>query len=225
MVLIRLAYVADLPPPDEILEALGGNAPARSRPAGRAAITAPAAAGPTAEGGAATAALPAVAAPTAIAHAPSAVAEHLEAAPDDVESDEDASLDPDDAATPLPTLQSFADVVALVGARREAKLKYDLEERVSLVKFDPAGSIDLHLLPGVPKELPNELREKLNLWTGRRWVIALSTAPGERPLGELQREREAAELREIQSHPAVAAVLQQFPDAKVRLKPLPGSKR
>jgi DNA polymerase-3 subunit gamma/tau len=225
MVLIRLAFVADLPPPDEILEALGGNAPARSRPAGRAAVTASAAAGPTAEGGAAAAALPAAAVPTAIAHAPSAVAEHLEAAPDDVESDEDAGLDPDDAATSLPTLQSFADVVALVGARREAKLKYDLEERVSLVKFDPAGSIDLHLLPGVPKELPNELREKLNLWTGRRWVIALSTAPGERPLGELQREREAAELREIQSHPAVAAVLQQFPDAKVRLKPLPGSKR
>jgi DNA polymerase-3 subunit gamma/tau len=130
-----------------------------------------------------------------------------------------------DGDASLPTLQSFTEVVALVGARREAKLKYDLEERVSLVKFDPAGSIDLHLLPGAPRELPNELREKLNLWTGRRWVVALSNAPGERPLGEVQREREAAEQREIESHPAVAAVLQQFPDAKVRVKPLPGSKR
>jgi DNA polymerase-3 subunit gamma/tau len=159
---------------------------------------------------------------------PPAVSEHpviedMEIAPDDGDSDESAALDLDGEGS-LPMVQSFAEVVALVGARREAKLKYDLEERVSLVKFDPAGSIDLHLLPGAPKELPNELREKLNLWTGKRWVVALSNAPGERPLGEVQREREAAELREIESHPAVAAVLQQFPDARVRLKPLPGSK-
>ena len=86
------------------------------------------------------------------------------------------------------------------------------------------GNVELHLLPGAPKELGNELREKLNAWTGMRWIVALSNAPGERPLGVVQREREAAELSEIRSHPAVAAVLQQFPDAKVKLKPLPGSK-
>jgi DNA polymerase-3 subunit gamma/tau len=40
-----------------------------------------------------------------------------------------------------------------------------LEEHVSLVRFDPAGSIELHLLAGAPKELANELREKLNAWT------------------------------------------------------------
>jgi DNA polymerase-3 subunit gamma/tau len=95
---------------------------------------------------------------------------------------------------------------------------------VSLVKFDPAGSIELHLLTGAPKELPNELREKLNAWTGMRWMVALGNAPGERPLGVVQREREAAELSEIKSHPVVAAVLQEFPDAQVKLKPLPGMK-
>ena len=100
------------------------------------------------------------------------------------------------------------------GERREAKLKVHLEEHVSLVKFDPAGSIELHLLAGAPKELGNELREKLNAWTGRRWMVALSKTPGERPIGEVAREREAAELREIEKHPAVAAVLQQFPDAQ-----------
>jgi len=110
--------------------------------------------------------------------------------------------------------------------RREAKLKVHLEEHVSLVKFDPAGSIELHLLAGAPKELGNELREKLNAWTGGRWMVALSKAPGERPLGELAREREAAELREIEQHPAVAAILQEFPDARVTsVKPLPGIKK
>jgi DNA polymerase-3 subunit gamma/tau len=114
-----------------------------------------------------------------------------------------------------PLLLSFADVVRLAGKRREAKLKVHLEEHVSLVKFDPAGSIELHLLPGAPKELANELREKLNLWTQGRWMVALSKNPGERPLGEVERARAAAEIAELRKHPAVAAVLQQFPDAEI----------
>jgi DNA polymerase-3 subunit gamma/tau len=142
----------------------------------------------------------------------------------DADTDGDEEMDLGGGAPALPAPRSFGEVVALAGARREVKLKDDLEERVSLVKFDAAGSIELHLLPGAPKELGNELREKLNRWTGKRWVVALSNAPGERPLGEAQREREAAELREIQSHPAVAAVLQQFPGAKIKLNPLPGTK-
>jgi DNA polymerase-3 subunit gamma/tau len=216
MVLIRLAYTADLPPPDEILKALGGSDAARA-PATREPAVASSGSGPAMEAAEVAAQAADIPQPTA------SVVERVEASPDDIESDDDAALDLGGEAS-LPTVRSFAEVVELVGARREAKLRYDLEERVSLVKFDPAGSIELHLLPGAPKELPNELREKLNAWTGMRWIVALGNAPGERPLGVVQREREAAELSEIRSHPAVAAVLQQFPDAKVKLKPLPGMK-
>ena len=225
MVLIRLAYTADLPPPDEILKALGGNAAVRTQPPAARAPAATPAAGPSALVGT-RAAAPRTAAPQGdIAQATGALVDHVYAPPDrdDFDGDEDAPPGMDDA--PSPTVRSFAEVVDLVGTRRDAKLKNHLEEHVSLVKFDPAGSIELHLLPGAPKELPNELREKLNQWTGRRWMIALSKAPGERTLGQAQREREAAEQLEIERHPAVAAVLQQFPDAKVKVKPLPGSKR
>ena len=58
------------------------------------------------------------------------------------------------AAAALPILRSFADVVAAAGERREAKLKVHLEEHVSLVRFDPAGSIELHLLPARPRSSP-----------------------------------------------------------------------
>jgi DNA polymerase-3 subunit gamma/tau len=123
-------------------------------------------------------------------------------------------------------LRTFAEVVDHAGVRREAKLKVHLEEHVSLVKFDPAGSIELHLLAGAPKELANELREKLNAWTGRRWMVALSKAPGQPPLGEVVRERTAAEIRDVEKHPAVAAILQQFPDARVTsVKPLAAGKK
>src|SRR5262245_22822966 len=186
MVLIRLAFTADLPAPDEVVKALGGI------PAGRRAapVPAPPARQPALEGS----------------------LDPAEPASEDEEADSDsASLI---AARP-PLLLSFADVVRLAGKRRDAKLKVHLEEHVSLVKFDPAGSIELNLLPGAPKELPNELREKLNQWTEGRWMVALSKAPGEPPLGEVERARAAAEIAEIRKHPAVAAVLQQFPDAEV----------
>jgi DNA polymerase-3 subunit gamma/tau len=218
MVLIRLAYTADLPPPDEILKALGGSGPVRTQaPAREPATTS--AAGPAME--AATAATLAV---TLAAGATDPVVERTAADAEDTaeareadaaDSDGDPALEA--AGSALPTVRSFADVVDLAGARREAKLKVHLEEHVSLVKFDPAGSIELHLLRGAPKELPNELRMKLNAWTGKRWVVALSNTPGERPLGEALREW-------AQSHPAVAAVLQHFPGAKFELKPLPGTK-
>jgi DNA polymerase-3 subunit gamma/tau len=201
MVLIRLAYTADLPPPDEIIKALGGDAPA-ARPGG----TPPAAPEKRAPAG-----------------APADAAEPDENGWDSEAADEDAL--PDLAAAALPVVRSFAEVVALAGARREAKLKVHLEEHVSLVKFEAEGRIELHLLAGAPKEVGNELREKLNAWTGKRWIVALSSAPGERTIGAIERERAAAEIRDIQKHPAVAAVLQQFPDAQITsVRPLPDAK-
>ena len=196
MVLIRLAYTADLPPPADIINALGGSP---QRAAGRPSPTSPEA--------------------RSTASAPVGT---LEGADDDdrmVEDDAEVSEAP---TTALPIVRSFADVLALAGERREAKLKVHLEEHVSLVRFDPAGSIDLHLLAGAPKELGNELREKLNAWTGKRWMVALSKTPGELPYGQVQRDQAAAEIRDIAKHPAVAAVLQQFPEAQVtRVRPLP----
>jgi DNA polymerase-3 subunit gamma/tau len=196
MVLIRLAYTADLPSPDEIIKALGGagsGAPSANRP-------------PPAEK------RPLVNSPSAI-NVPSD--DHVE------EPEFDDDLGPAEAMSAMPVVRSFADVVALAGERREAKLKVHLEEHVSLVRFD-TDQIELHLLPGAPKELGNELREKLNAWTGKRWMVALSPRPGQPPLGQVARERQEAELREIEKHPAVAAVLQQFPEAKIsNVRPLP----
>ncbi len=138
---------------------------------------------------------------------------------------EDADGPLDYAPDTLPVARSFEEVVELASKNREAKLKVHLEEHVSLVKFDPAGSIELHLLPGAPKELANELREKLNAWTGGRWMVALSNRPGSPPLGQLERERKAREISALKEHPAVAAVLKQFPDAEITsVQQLPAAK-
>ena len=151
----------------------------------------------------------------------------------DASSDEDEAVEEttfaeaafeEPAVASLVDPRSFADVITLVGERRDARLKVHLEEHVSLVKFDAqAGSIDIFLLPGAPPQIANELREKLIAWTQRRWVVLLSKEAGARPLGEVRREREAAELAALKSHPAVKAVLDEFPDAKIaEVRPLLG---
>lgn len=222
MVLIRIAYTADLPPPDDVIRALGG-AGAVARRAGQPVPQA---------GGAGRAEATAVAEGTASsrpfeetirrgAPEPPFPYEPFDA---DLDMDELAQVEADGregaegsaAASFVRPLNTFADVVALCGEKRDAKLMVTLEENVSLVKFDAAaGAIDLFLLPGARPEIANDLREKLNKWTQRRWMVMLSRTAGEPPLGQVRREREAAEIEALKKHPAVAAVLEGFPGVEI----------
>ena len=124
------------------------------------------------------------------------------------------------AAHSLPQPQTFPEVLALVGAKRDARLRVHLEENVSLVRFEP-GRIELFLLPDAPQGLAGELGEKLTKWTGQRWVIAIGRQMGETPVGVVNREREAAEAAELKTHPAVRTLLEVFPDAELKhIRPL-----
>ena len=213
MVLIRLAYTADLPTPDELIRSLGGGALPARRPALAPAENRTSETRPTVN---------------VATTAPSAQATNNDADEafdfgddGDVQLDDGVGESDDDQPASLQSSlssdpRSFAEVVALVGEKRDAKLKIHLEDHVSLVKFDAvAGSIDIFLLPGAPPELANDLREKLNSWTGRRWVVVLSKEAGQPAIGVVRREREAAELEQLKAHPAVRAVLQAFPDARI----------
>jgi DNA polymerase-3 subunit gamma/tau len=46
-------------------------------------------------------------------------------------------------------------------------------------------------------------------------MVVLSKRPGEPTLGQQKREREAADLAMLKKHPAVSAIFDAFPDAKV----------
>ena len=208
MVLIRLAYTSDLPTPDELIRTLGGGAAPVRRPA-----LAPG------DGGTPDQRAPLnsrAGAPVAeiFDDDPSEAFEFDDGEP--IADDEDRPASPVAASSAKSDPRSFADVVALAGEKRDAMLKIHLEDNVSLVKFDAAaGSIDLFLLPGAPPELANDLREKLNAWTTRRWLVVLSKEAGAPAIGAVRRQREAAELESLKTHPAVRAVLEAFPDAKI----------
>jgi DNA polymerase-3 subunit gamma/tau len=204
MVLIRLAYVADLPPPAELVRSLASS-PARRD-------------GPVEEEPAANRTNRAELQPppeprTAVAPASSAVSS-LATAPR-VEPDESASRSPTSSVDHDPMPQSFAEVVALFDKRREAVIRSHLREHAHLIAFEP-GRIEFRPADGAPSNLANRISQLLGEWTGERWLVARSEAsPGEPTLRE-QEERCESDLRnEVVRHPLVQAVLETFPGATI----------
>ncbi len=189
MVLVRLAYMAELPSPRELARAIKGDggAPATGVPAPSPA--------PRASGS---------------AQAQTAPVEDSAPAPETAT-----------ASQPEIILQSFADVIALVDAKRERKLCHALENNVRLIRFAPRN-IEISLLEGAPRTLPNELGTKLKEWTGEQWIVVVTDGAGEETIAEKRamREREEEtrkqrEIEELKQHPSVRAVFEHFPDAKI----------
>jgi len=195
MVLIRLAHMASLPAPEDLARKLEGLSGA-SGPSGSGAETKQSA--PSREPPRGLAPRPAVAArstATTVAKsgAEAAAAVHSEA---------------------QPQFANFAELVAFVGAKRDASLRLELEDKVRLVRFEPPN-IELNLTPDAPTSLPGELATKLGKWTGVRWVVILSREEGQPPLGAVRREREAAAKEAASKDPLVQRVLREFAGAEI----------
>jgi DNA polymerase-3 subunit gamma/tau len=198
MVLVRLAYVADLPAPAELVRSIGA-APGHGGSSG----------GSRGNGAAmASAASPALAVAQLAETAPSrpiagntlrAVAE-LPAPRSEPGHD------------PMP--HSFAEVIALFDKRREALLRSHLWSDVHLVHFEPGG-IEVRPASNAPRDLTNRLGQLLSEWTGSRWLIAVSEAEGEPTLREQEEGRQRNLRNEVTSHPLVQAVLETFPGATI----------
>jgi DNA polymerase III subunit gamma/tau len=185
MVLVRLAYVADLPAPADIIRALEG-APAAS--AGTPVSSTQRASHSTA--------------PVNNGGGASAIGSL-------------ATRDPAPAAMPtLPQPQSFLQVVELFEKNHEALLRAHLFAHVHLVRFE-AGLIELRPDEAAPRDLPNKLGSFLSQWTGQRWVISVSGDPGEPTLKEQAEARAQSMKSEAARDPLVRAVLDTFPGARI----------
>ncbi|GGK41004.1 DNA polymerase III subunit gamma/tau [Salinarimonas ramus] len=220
MVLVRLAYAADLPTPDEALRmlkdgsgAVPASPPAPSRTSGTGdgpsasldeppippAREAMAASG----GGGARAPLPS--AKALLSAVPSSPRPEPSAAP---------VATPTPAAVPAVRLARFEDLVAFVGERRDVGLKRALECDVRLVHYED-GRLEFALAESGRRDLPNEISRKLGELTGRRWIVALSREEGAPPLAEVAAEAARERRRGAQNHPLVQSVLASFPGAQI----------
>ena len=122
-----------------------------------------------------------------------------------------------------PQLGSFPELVAFVGAMRDANLRLDLEDKVRLVRFEPPN-IEISLTPDAAPSLAGDLATKLGKWTGSRWVVIISREQGAPPLGDVRRLREAAEREAAGKDPLLQRVLREFPGAEITgVRPLGAS--
>ena len=203
MVLVRLAYAADLPAPDEVLRRLSsaGGSPSRAPATGSSGAARPE---PPASGGSA---IIRTAGSGSGARAALAIVPTASAAPP-----RPASAPP--SASPAVRLERLEDVVALAAAKRDIALKTALECDVHLVRFDE-GSIEFSLAPGASAALPQTLMRKLGEWTGQRWVVALARDPGAPSLKQQADARARDQRSGIEADPLVRSVLEAFPGAKV----------
>jgi DNA polymerase III subunit gamma/tau len=195
MVLVRIAYAADLPTPDEVVRSLsdGGAAPAR----------------PQGNGGSAQAQsyAPRFEAPRGSPRSSAAVSPR----PAD---DLVARLDEPAVVAPTLSVGSFEELIALAVEKRDISAKMALERDVRLVRFED-GQLEIALEASAPKTLVHDLQRKLTGWTGKRWIVVVSKEEGA-PTMRAQAEAQQAEIeRGVQSDPLVQAVLNRFPGAKI----------
>ena len=111
-------------------------------------------------------------------------------------------------------LARFEDLVALAEEKRDIVIKAALERDVRLVHFED-GQIEFALAEGGRRELASELTRKLADWTGRRWVVALSSQPGAATLREQAEAAARDRKRGAADHPLVRTVLDSFPGARI----------
>ncbi|HTZ76401.1 MAG TPA: DNA polymerase III subunit gamma/tau, partial [Stellaceae bacterium] len=196
MVLVRLAYVADLPAPADLVKQLagegggstgvgGGRAPAAATaPAGNGGAPVSARRASAGEGGAGAPRLAAASEPVALAP----------------------------GLSPLP--RNFLEVVALFDQKREALLRTHLFANVHLVRFE-IGRIELRPTEAAPRDLANRLGRHLTEWTGERWVVSVSQEEGAASLREQAAAKDVVKRQEAAEHPLVRAVLETFPGARI----------
>ncbi|MDE0391077.1 MAG: DNA polymerase III subunit gamma/tau [Rhodospirillales bacterium] len=187
MTLVRIAYAADLPSPADALRAIGVDG---SR--GRAKDAPEPSAPTTAPRSAATAGAAADPAP-APAPAP----------------------DPARASAPQPRLDSLAAIAALAEERREPILSAWLRTEVRAVRIG-AGAVEINCGRSPDGRMLDLLRDRLQEWTGERWMIALTDDGGEPTLEEQERVVQEAADKAAMDHPLVQQVLDAFPGARVR---------
>jgi DNA polymerase-3 subunit gamma/tau len=111
-------------------------------------------------------------------------------------------------------IQSFQDLVNLANSQKEIELKFDLERNVRLVKFEQ-GKIDISFNESLSKDFIKNLSQKLNDWTGKRWIITLSKEEGQTTIYEIKSKLKEELLNEMKKSEVYKKIMEAFPDAEL----------
>ncbi len=198
MVLVRIAYVADMPTPDEAIRMLdnGGASPAIA--GSGAPRSAPAPGTSSMQSASARGSISSPRASADMSPRPQMTAPMPEAA----------------SAPAVLRIASFPELVALAGEKRDLLTKAALEADVRLVRIED-GRLEVTLERSASRTLINDLSRKLEQWTGRRWTVIVSNETGQPTLRSQNEVQKNQRERAAEADPRVKEVLARFPGAKV----------
>ena len=121
-----------------------------------------------------------------------------------------------------PNLETLQDVIALLEKHDEVLLAGQLYHMAHLVKLkhhnygeSPKGRIELRLNDSASPDLSQNLRKKLCEITRQPWIVVLSNAAGTDTLASINEAAHMQEMRELANMPLVKNILELFPDAKL----------
>jgi DNA polymerase-3 subunit gamma/tau len=198
MVLVRIAYVADLPTPDEAIRMIeqggGGSSPV---------VTGSAA--PRSTSTVSSSATPMTSARATSAPRGSAEAmtrPHMAAPAQATQS------------APQLRLATFPELVALAAEKRDLQTKAALEADVRLVRIED-GRLEVAMERSASRTLINDLGRKLEQWTGRRWTVIVSNEQGQPTLRSQAQSQQSQRELAAESDPRVQEVMARFPGAKI----------
>jgi DNA polymerase III subunit gamma/tau len=206
MVLVRLAYAADLPSPDEVIRALDDNkAPSAPRNGGAAAASPQPANPPRLDAGRLDAGRVDVGRGGMRGQA-TALSQPA--------GDTMARLSEAAHEAPALVIGRFQELIELAAQKRDLSVKTALERDVRLVRCED-GHLEIALQPSAARTLVNDLSRKFSQWTGRRWMVVVSAETGEATV-HAQSEARHAELKTgVRADPLVQAVLARWPGADI----------
>ena len=193
MILIRLAYLADLPTPADVVKSINessGETP-NVHPTG---------------GGGNGGGQPVVNAGQQTVQ--------TQAAPQimpQAETQAMAEIAPEVLSSP----QTFEDVIALADKMNERILRSNLVSNVHLVRFEP-GTIVFQPGDNMPREFSHELTRFLNGTTDRRWVVTISL--DEQGAASVQQREDAVQVArrdKIAQTSFMQSVMETFPGAEI----------
>tara|TARA_B100000989_G_scaffold298368_1_gene287333 strand:+ start:21604 stop:23346 length:1743 start_codon:yes stop_codon:yes gene_type:complete len=111
-------------------------------------------------------------------------------------------------------IKSFEDLISVCIEKKEIKLKYELENNVSIISFSD-NNIEISFNENLDKDFVKNISSKLLEWTGKRWIILFSKIQGLESPKQKNIKLQNENIQRLKESDDFKHVLNIFPDAEI----------
>lgn len=208
MVIIRLAYAADLPDPSDLIKRLKNQPTNTAAPQAAAQATGTGGGAPSASSSVHTQDFTPPPQPTGGAIQASANGQGQEIA----RAAPMLSIVPEPQA--ITAIKTIEDMIALLEQNKEILLSSQLYAFAHPIKIEE-GRFEFRQQEGALPDLSQRLTRTLKEITGDHWMIVISKGKGAPTLHEIEERNRLQELEDVAKIPMVDNILKAFPDAQL----------